>query len=271
MNENNNGILGWIIGIVIVILIFTMMPFTIIEAGERGVVLKLGQVQENVLGEGFHFITLFVDSVEKVSVRVQKTEVNAEAASKDLQTVNTDIAINWHLNPAKVNKIFQTVGNLESVSSTIIAPAVQEAVKVATAQKTASEVISERAMLKQDIDTSLSKRLSGYNIIVDAVSITNVDFSKDFNDAINDKTVAIQKAQKAENDLARIKFEAEQTIVTAKANAESMKIQTEALSQNSALIELKKAEALLESAKKGVKIVPDTILGAGGSYLINVK
>jgi prohibitin 1 len=55
------------------------------EAGQRGVLMKFGEVQEQILEEGLHLIIPIVNTVEKLSVRVQKQEISAEASSKDLQ------------------------------------------------------------------------------------------------------------------------------------------------------------------------------------------
>jgi regulator of protease activity HflC (stomatin/prohibitin superfamily) len=73
--------------------------FAIVNAGERGVMMQFGKVQEQILGEGIHVIVPIVYTVQKLSVRVQKQEISAEASSKDLQDVFADVALNWHIIP----------------------------------------------------------------------------------------------------------------------------------------------------------------------------
>jgi len=75
-------------------------PFAIVNAGERGVMLQFGKVQDNVLDEGIHPILPIVTSVKRLSVRGQQNSFTADAASKDLQKVSTQIAVNWHIDAA---------------------------------------------------------------------------------------------------------------------------------------------------------------------------
>src|SRR3990167_7651110 len=123
--------IGIILGLLILI---SLSPFTVVGAGHRGVVTEFGKVQESILGEGFHFINPFW-SIYEYDIRTQKIETNSEAASKDLQSVDTVIALNFHVNPDTVKLLFQeTQGEYQL---TLIAPAIQESVKAATAQFTA--------------------------------------------------------------------------------------------------------------------------------------
>ena len=80
--------------LVIIFLAILSKFFVIVNAGERGVLMQFGKVQKQVLGEGLHVIFPTVYSVKKLSVRVQKQESSAEASSKDLQDVFTDVALN---------------------------------------------------------------------------------------------------------------------------------------------------------------------------------
>lgn len=194
----------------VIVILLAVSPIVIVGAGQRGVVFNNTTGLENrILGEGIHFRIPLVESVTKVSVRVQKTDVKSEAASKDLQTVNTDVVVNWHLEAGRVNKIYQEIGDEEAVTDRILAPAVSEVVKAATAQRTASEILAKRADVKRDIDQALSKRLRRYNIILDDVSITNVAFTPEFNKAIEDKQIAQQQAEQAKFLVEKARSEAE--------------------------------------------------------------
>ncbi|WP_377474910.1 MAG: SPFH domain-containing protein [Microcoleus anatoxicus] len=116
----------------LLILLLTILSrfFAIVNAGERGVLMHFGQVQKQVLGEGIHLIVPIVSTVKNLSVRVQKQEISAEASSKDLQDVFTDVALNWHIVPEEANAIFQQIGDEPQVVDRIINPAVEEVLKV---------------------------------------------------------------------------------------------------------------------------------------------
>lgn len=199
--------IGTVIAVFIIILFF---PLVVVGVGERGVVFNNASGIENrILNEGVHVRIPFVEAVTTVSVRVQKTDVKAEAASKDLQTVNTDIVVNWHMDAQKVNKIYQSVGDEKAVEDRILAPAVNEVVKAATAQSTASEILAKRPELKRTIDIALSQRLARYNLLLDDVSIVNVNFTPEFNRAIEEKQIAQQQAEQAKFLVEKARNEAE--------------------------------------------------------------
>lgn len=213
----------------IIILIIFGSSFRTIGAGERGIVFsQIGGVKDVILDEGIRFKIPFVEDIIKADVRIQKSQTEASAASKDLQTVSSTIAVNYHVDPSKVNKIFQEVGL--AFKDRIIDPAVQEAVKAAAAQFTAEELITRRSEVKDQIKESLAKRLLVFNIIVDEFNIVDFSFSQQFNAAIESKQTAEQQALKAKRDLDRIKIEAEQKIVQAKAESESQRLQKETIS-----------------------------------------
>ena len=124
MNHNTNvNVAAWIVGIPVVILALVVVfgSWTTIPAGHRGVVLKMGAVTGRIMDEGFNFKLPILNSVEEMEVRVMKEDVNCEAASSDLQTVETKIVANLRVDPAACANLFQTVGH--SYNSRIVDPA----------------------------------------------------------------------------------------------------------------------------------------------------
>ncbi len=220
-------------------LILFLNPFVIVHAGERGVLLQFGSVA-GVLEPGFHLRIPIVQNVSMIDVKIQKEQVEADAASKDLQTIHATVALNFNVDPKSVSNLYQEVG--EDYINRIIDPAMQESVKAITAKYTAEELITKRASVKDEIKLSLTDRLKTTYLNVDDFSIVNFDFSDEFNSAIEAKQTAVQQALKAENDLRRIEIEAKQQIEKAKADAESIRIQGEALKQNQDLVQLKAVE-----------------------------
>ena len=232
-------IIGSIVAVVIVVsLIFGSIAA--IGAGHRGVLLTWGKVEDRILPEGISFITPYANQVIPISVQTIKYEGVASAASSDLQDVTTQVTLNYHIESDKVNKVYQTL--YTEWEQRVIQPAIQEAVKASTAGYTAEELIKNRPIVKDSIEASLKQKLAPYSIITEAVYITEFKFSPQFSAAIEAKATAVQLAQKAENDLARIKIEAQQTIETAKALAESIRIQGDALRENPQLVSLKAVE-----------------------------
>jgi len=212
-------------GIFLLLGAIVFRPFAIVNAGERGVVMRFGKVQDGVLDEGMHPIIPVVTSVKRLSVRVQQNTFNADAASKDLQRVTTELAINWHIDPARVNKIFQQVGDQQQIVTGIITPAVSEVLKAATAKKTAEEIITRRTDLKEEIDRNPETRLAAYGVIVDDVSLVDFAFSPEFSRAIEAKQIAEQEAKQAEFIAVKASKEAIGEVNRAKGQAEAQRLQ----------------------------------------------
>ncbi len=206
-----------------------LKPFVIVNAGERGVVMKFGQVQEQVLGEGIHAIVPIVTTIQRLSVRVQKHQIPGEAASKDLQDVFTDVALNWHIIPNEANAVFQQIGTEEQVLQRIISPAVEEVLKAVMARYTAEEIITKREEVKAGVDESLTDRLANYHVGVDDISLVNVHFSARFSEAVEAKQIAEQEAKRADFVALKATKEAEAEVNRAKGLAEAQRLLRENL------------------------------------------
>jgi regulator of protease activity HflC (stomatin/prohibitin superfamily) len=253
--------------IVAIILFMIFNPFVIIGAGQRGVVMTWGAVSDRVLAEGIHWRTPIVQNVVKVEVRTVKHEVDAPAYSKDLQIVDAKIALNYHISPERANKVFQEIGKDYEIR--IIDPAIQESVKSVSAKFTAQELIEKREIVKDEIKNHLKVRLLERNILVDELSIVNFDFSEAYEKAIDAKQVAQQQALKAENDLKRIKVEAEQRVAQAQAEAEAIRAQSNA-ANNEKYVALKALEVQQEAIKKWDGKLPQTFVPGSALPFLNI-
>ncbi|MBD1884561.1 MULTISPECIES: prohibitin family protein [Microcoleus] len=248
-------------GIVFIIAALILRPFALVGAGERGVMMRFGKVQDAILDEGIHPILPIVTSVKTISVRVQKTDLKADAASKDLQSITTDLAVNWNVDPAKVNQVFQQVGDEEQIVTSILSPAISEVLKAATSKKTAEEIITKRTELKNEIDNSLKKRLEPYGVIVRDVSLINFGFSPEFSKAIEAKQIAEQEAKQAEFTVKKATQDAQAQINRAKGQAEAQRLQRQTLT----------AEILQQQAIEKWNGQFPTVMGGGGTLpLINI-
>jgi regulator of protease activity HflC (stomatin/prohibitin superfamily) len=152
MKNTAKLIIGLILGLIAFIIIW---PFGIINAGERGVQLRFGAVTGKVLNEGLYFRIPIMESVRIVDVKVQNDQVEASAASKDLQSVSSVVAVNFHVNPERVANLYQDVG--AEYKTRLIDPALQESVKASTAKFTAEELITKREEVREEVKRHLKK------------------------------------------------------------------------------------------------------------------
>ncbi|OCR00162.1 band 7 protein [Oscillatoriales cyanobacterium USR001] len=203
--------------------------FVIVNAGERGVLMQFGKVQEIILEEGIHPIIPLINTVQKLSVRVQKQEISAEASSKDLQDVFADVALNWHIIPEEANAIFQQIGTESEIIDRIINPAVEEVLKAVIAKYTAEEIITKRGEVKAAVDIALKTRLINYHIAVDDISLVHVHFSAQFSAAVEAKQIAEQEAKRAEFVAQKAVKEAEAKVNLARGEAEAQRLLRENL------------------------------------------
>ena len=242
---------------------FFVGSIVIVPAGYRGVLKQFGAVR-GVLSEGIHIIIPYINDVEQIEVRTQKEVTDANASSRDLQIVTTSIALNFHIDPAQVGRLYRMVG--PSYKERIIDPAMQESIKMVTAKYTAEELIKSRAAVKSAADNEITQRLKAYDIIVEptGLSITNFNFSNEFNAAIEAKQVAQQEAEKQKYVLQQAELERQTAITRARGVSEAAKLNALALQAQGGSKVLAR-----EWIEKWDGHLP-TVAGGGG-YIIDLK
>jgi regulator of protease activity HflC (stomatin/prohibitin superfamily) len=222
-----------------------LTSYFVVDAGERGVVLRFGEVSR-VVEPGLRFKMPFAETVVRMTVRVQKGTTKTEAASKDLQVVQTTMVLNYNLEPSKAGEMYSTIGL--NYGEKVIEPVVKESFKAAAARYTAEELISKREALKTEVRNYLRDQLVKFGITVVELSITDFEFSQEFNRAIESKQTAEQHALRAKRDLDRIKVEAQQKVAAAQAEAEALRLQRQVISPE--LVKLRQIEAQMKAIDK---------------------
>lgn len=226
---------GMIIGSVVVGLVLLITVFGsvgTVGAGERGIKTRFNAVV-GVVNPGLFFKVPFIDKVNIMDIKTQTVSYEREeplfSASKDLQDVKIATVANYHIDPTKVNIIFQQYGNTGAYEANVIRPIVRDTVKSVASQYTAEELVTKRADFNDRVTAVLTERLSPKDVFVERVNITNFEFSPSFTQAIEAKVTAVQNAEASKNKLEQVKFEAQQTVEKAKAEAEAIRIQAQAI------------------------------------------
>ncbi|MEH2238260.1 prohibitin family protein [Nostoc sp.] len=253
-----------VLGIVLVILvIFGLNSFIIINPGQAGVISILGKARDGALLEGIHVKPPFISVIDVYDLTVQKFEVPAESSTKDLQNLSARFAINFRLDAVKVVEVRRKQGTLENIVSKIIAPQTQEAFKIAAARRTVEEAITKRSELKEDFDQALGDRLDKYGIIVLDTSVVDLAFSPEFAKAVEEKQIAEQRAQRAVYVAREAEQEAQADVNRAKGKAESQRLLAETLKAQGGQLVLQK-EAI-EAWKSGGAQMPKVLVMGGDS------
>lgn len=217
----------WLWAIILLFLFFN--SWFIVEPWYNGFTVTLWKINQTVYSDWLHLKTPIITKAVKYNIQTQKLEAVADASSKDLQTVSASIVVNYKYQESSVVTLYKNVGKEEKVAEKIIQPAVQEVFKSVVAKYSAEQLITDRSKVSQDIETALNDRLKTYWIQIQAFNIVNFDFSKSFNDAIEAKVTAEQNALAEKNKLEKVKYESEQKVVAAEAQAKAIEIQAKAI------------------------------------------
>ena len=220
-----------VIGIVFV-LIFVLLcsSFRTIKSGQVGIRVRFGKVVSSQMNEGINFKIPLVEKIVKMNIQVQKTEIETESSSKDLQLVNMKLAVNYKIDGKKAKDLYKNVGT--KYEDVILQPAIQESIKAVTSKYTAEELITKRNEVSIESMKELDNKVKKYGIIIDNFNITNFNFSEEFNKAIEEKQVAEQKVLTAKQELERAKVEAEKKVTIAEAEKQANDLKIQSLTDN---------------------------------------
>ena len=141
-----------------------------IPSGSRGVLLTWGKVENRVLGEGLNFKIPFTQTVVLMNTQIQKAESTESTATADLQEVSTTVAVNYRLDPLKVNVIYTDLR--QDYVNRVIKPNIEESIKATTAEYRAEELVTNRADVKATLDDILTERLAILASISSSVQVS---------------------------------------------------------------------------------------------------
>ena len=220
-----------IIGVIVFILFIMFIgSFKTIKSGQVGIRVRFGKVVQTQLDEGVNFKLPFIEKIVKMNIQVQKVEIESASASKDLQDVNTTIAVNYRVDGTKATQLYKNVG--VKYEEIVLQPAIQESIKAVTSKYTAEELITKRSEVSNQCMEELQSKVSKYGLSIDNFNITNFSFSAEFNKAIEEKQVAEQKVLTAKQELEKEKIEAEKKIVKAEAEKRANELKQQSLTNN---------------------------------------
>ena len=270
----------WIIGLLsIAAAAVWLWPLRSVPTGSRGVVTVGGAIK-GIESEGFMLLAPW-QRLDIFNIRSEEATVeNTDGSTSDTQPVKVSLTVRYSIQPDKVTEVFEKYshdGNLQSYVQT----ATQEVVKAVTARYTAPDLIAKRATVSSDIVAGLRVKLANYGAQVINVDMRNFSFSADYMAAISQKVTQEQLRLGAENKLKTVEAEQKQKVAIAEAEAsalrakadgeacanltvataqaEALKIQNAALSQNKDVLELRRIEVEMVKAEKWNGALPTAI------------
>lgn len=255
METKTKIIIGSIVGVIVIAMIILVASITTVPTGYVGVKTRFGQVQDDVIQEGFNLKAPFIESIVKIDCRTQKYEIATEASSKDLQKIsNLKVVVNYNVDKNNAKNLYKEVG--KDYQTVLIEPAILESIKQGISQYTAEETITKRSEVADVIINLLKNKLENKGVTVTALNITDLSFSEEFDTAVEQKQIVEQETQKAQYELEKAKVENEKKIENAKADAEVMRQQNEQITDN--YLRLKEIENEQKAIEKWNGQLPTT-------------
>lgn len=235
--------------------------FEIVDTGHRGVETRFGEVVGESLPEGFHTYNPFTSDIVEMDTRVLRVDANEKTYTKDVQLTNLQYAVNFNLKRDAAHLIYREVG--EDWQEKLVDPVIRGSIKAAIGRWDAVDLIANRDKATMEITEAIVRDLDAKNVTVVGFELTDITFQPEFEKAVEAKVTAIQDAIRSQNETVRFEEEAKQKVITAKAEAESMRIRANALTQNAALVEY-------EAVQKWDGQLPQYVLG-GATPFINLS
>ncbi len=257
-----------VIGVLVVIVLYTLWPFYSVPTGSRGVVTQFGKIV-GIEGEGLAVLPPW-QKLSNFSIRAEQADIEgAEGSTSDTQPVKVSMTVRYSIATDRVSEVFEKYSHDGDLSS-YVQTATQEIFKAVTAKYTAPDLISQRAKVSADINSALREKLTLYGAQVINIDMRNFAFSDSYMRAINDKVTQEQLRLAAENKLKTVEAEQKQkvavaeaeakaTVATATAQAESIRVQSNALAQSKEILDLKRIEVERIKAEKWDGKLPQNI------------
>ena len=220
------GIAAGIVALLAIILLIASI--SVVREGQAGVKYHMGKVVATDLAPGLHFHAPFVQSIKKVDVTEQIYTADVSAYTRDTQTVDSlDIQINYYYDRAELDTLIRSIG-LKNVKSKLVVPNLTSVLKNEVGKYKAEELIANRSALEKNIAQELEGILSKYGIVVSRIAIQDIEFEEAFEQVVEQKVAAEQKALTVKNETIQKEEEAKQRVIAAEAEAKATLAKAEA-------------------------------------------
>jgi regulator of protease activity HflC (stomatin/prohibitin superfamily) len=216
-------IIACVVGLLV--LITCINSCTVIEPTERGVTVTLGQVKGDVLEPGMHFKAPFVTSIKKYDITPitykKSLGIGTDGAiTSDKQTIGVDYELYWKYNEASIKDIAQRYSNKDAIYDPI-STALKEIIKDEAGRISIAQFINDQTAVSSRVYSRLRERISYIPVEITQFSITNLDWSDDYDKAIRETARIAQEIERAKNEAEVAAATAQKKVKEAEAEAQA--------------------------------------------------
>lgn len=245
------------------IILFFGTFFTISE-GEKALITTFGKASNTIYGAGVHVKLPIIQHVKRFDVKTIRADYKTQTYTKDIQTATIIVSYSYNLIANDIVQTYREYGN--DWQQRILYPNLEQAVKAEVGTWNADTMVANRDKVAENILTSLRERMVAHNypVAITNFQMINIDYSNQFEQAIEKKVIAEQAALEEANRTKQVEQTSKQKVVAAKAEAESMRIRANALAQNPKLVSY-------EAVQKWDGHLPQIMAGNGSTPILDLR
>jgi regulator of protease activity HflC (stomatin/prohibitin superfamily) len=257
-------ILIWaaVIFIAIFVLSIAGCGIKVVDTGQRGVKTRFGEITSTSLPEGLYFYNPITSNIIEIDTRVQRQDGDTESYTRDVQQAHIKYTLNYRLQQDKAHIVYRDVGR--DWEQKLIPQVVLGTLKEVVGKWDAVDLIANRDKAGQSAFEAIRNNLAERNVEVSRFEITDISYTHEFENSVEAKVIAQQRAIEEQNRTKQIEEQARQKVLSAEAEAKSMQIRAQALEQNAKLVEW-------EAVQKWNGVLPQYMLGNGTMPFINLQ
>ena len=233
----------------------------VVDTGQRGIQTRFGKITSESLPEGLYFYNPFTSNIVEIDTRVQRQDGETDTYTRDVQQAAVKYTLNYRLQQNAAHLMYRDVGR--DWEQKLIPQVVLGTLKEVVGKWDAVDLIANRDKAGATAFEAIRGNLAERNVEVSRFEITDIAYTHEFENSVEQKVIAQQKAIEEQNRTKQIEEQARQKVLSAEAEAKSMQIRAQALEQNAKLVQW-------EAVQKWNGVLPQYMLGSGTTPFINL-
>ena len=258
------SIITWVgIAILAVVVVsFAGCGIKVVDTGQRGIKTRFGEIVSESLPEGLYFFNPITSNIVEMDTRVQRFDGETDTYTRDVQQAVIKYTLNYRLQQNAAHLVYRDIGR--EWENRLIPQVVLGTLKEVVGKWDAVDLIANRDKAATTAYESIRRILAERNVEISRFEITDIAYTREFENSVEQKVIAQQRAIEEQNRTKQIEEQARQKVLSAEAEAKSMQIRAEALEQNAKLVEW-------EAVQKWNGVLPQYMLGSGATPFINLN